>query len=256
VWEPVEVATIVIVNGAWGGGWEWAAVARALRERGDEVFTPTLTGMGERAHLARPDVGLATHVQDVVAVLELEELHDVVLCGHSSGGMAASGAADRVADRIGLLVYVDALVPRDRQSVLELLSDQFADEARAAAEERGDGWRVPVPPAVLPPEGWIGEEERARYVARLRDLPLATFTEPVRLTGALDRVPRAFVRCTGGDLGDDLGRDPIAPFADRARAEGWHYREPATPHDPQLFDPVGLAGVLHELAAAARVEPR
>ena len=101
----------MIVHGGWGGGWEWAAVARVLRTRGHDVFTPTLTGMGERAHLGRPGIGLATHVEDVVAVLELEDLHDVVLCGHSYGGMPVSGAADLAAERIRLVVYIDALVP-------------------------------------------------------------------------------------------------------------------------------------------------
>lgn len=245
------MATLVIVHGAWGGGWEWASVARALRERGHGVFTPTLTGMGERAHLG-PEVGLATHVEDVVAVLELEDLHDVVLCAHSYGGMPVSGAADRVAERIALVIYVDALVPRDGQSCLDLLPEAFGDLVRAAAVEHGYGWRIPIPPALLPPEGWIPDEERTRYVARLRDQPLATFVEPVCLTGTLDRLPRAFVRCTAGDLDGD----PIAPFAARARAEGWLYRELAAPHDPQLTDPAGTAAVLDELAAAALVPGR
>ena len=110
------VTAIVIVHGGWGGGWEWSAVAGLLRERGHEVFTPTLTGMGERSHIGRHEqVGLGTHIEDVVAVLEFEKLRDVVLCGASYGGMPVTGAADRVAERVRLLVYVDALVPRDGQ---------------------------------------------------------------------------------------------------------------------------------------------
>lgn len=234
--------TFVIVHGGFGGGWEWTAVARALRERGHEVFTPTLTGMGERAHLG-PLVGMSTHVEDVVAVLEFEDLRGVVLCGASYGGMAVTGAADRVPDRIGLLIYVDALVPGDGQSGLDLLPEGFGDSVRAATDERGHGWAA-VPAAILPHEGLIPETERARYVARLHDQPVATFTEPVRLTGAVDSLPRAFVRCTGGELEGD----PIAPFAARARAEGWPYRKLAAPHDPHLFDPAATAAVLHELA--------
>jgi len=206
--------------------------------------------MGERAHLGGPEVGLATHVEDVVAVLELEDLHDVILCAHSYGGMPATGAADRVSARIRLLVYVDALVPSDGQSAFDLLPDEFVDLARAAADEHGDGWRVTIPAALLPPEGLIAEDERARYVSRLGDQPLASFSEPINLSGTLDRLPHAFVRCTGASLGHDLGGDPIAPMAARAQREGWLYRELVAPHDPQLSDPLGTAAVLAELAAA------
>ena len=246
----------MIVHGGWGGGWEWTGVARSLRGRGHDVFTPTLTGMGERAHLGHSQVGLDTHVEDVVAAVELEDLYEVVLCGHSYGGMPVTGAADRVADRIRLVIYIDALVPRHGQSAFDLLPGTFRQLAEASADAHGDGWRVPIPSAVLPPEGWIPDEERARYVARLRDQPLETFAEPLHLTGAIDNVPRAFVRCTGDDeLGREIGGDPIAPAASRARREGWLYRELVAPHDPQLTDPVGTAAVLHELAAAAQVEP-
>ena len=243
------MAMFVIVHGAWGGGWEWAAVARALRDANHEVFTPTLTGMGERAHLARKDVGMTTHVQDVVGLLQLEDLHDVVLCGHSFGGMPVTGAADQVPDRIRLVVYIDALIPRDGQSALELLPEPFGDLLRSTAAEHENSWRVAIPPELLPPRGLIPEEERAHYVVRLQDQPIATFTEPLLLTGAVDYLPRAFVRCTADDLGAGFGGDPITKFAARARAEGWIYRELATPHDPQLIDPTGTAAVLHDLAS-------
>ncbi|MFN8186548.1 MAG: alpha/beta fold hydrolase [Gaiellales bacterium] len=246
------MATFVIVHGAWGGGWEWAAVARALRGRAHEVHTPTLTGLGERAHLAHREVGLATHVQDIVSMLELEDLHEVVLCGASYGGLPVTGAADRTADRIGLVVYVDALVPRDGQSACDLLPSSFGDTVRAAADASGDGWRVPVPAMVLPAEGSVPPGERARYVGRLRDQPAASFLEPIRLTGAVDRLPRAFVRCTRSELQETVGNDPITPFAARARAEGWIYRELEASHDPQLTNPAGTAAVLDELATGVR----
>ena len=224
-------------------------MARVLREQGHDVLTPTLTGMGEREHLSRPEVGLATHVEDVVAVLELEDLHEVALCAHSYGGMPVSGAADLAAERIALVIYIDALVPCDGQSAFDLLPDEFAEIARASAVERGGGWRVPIPAALLPPPGWTAEDDRASYVARLRTQPLASFAEAVRITGALELLPRAFIRCTGGDLGRDLGGDPIEPLAARARRDGWSYRELLAPHDPQLTDPAGTAAVLDELAA-------
>jgi pimeloyl-ACP methyl ester carboxylesterase len=206
------VATFVIVHGAFGGGWEWTGVAAALRAVGHAVFTPTLTGMGERSHLG-PEVGLGTHVQDVVGLLEFEDLWNVVLCGASYGGMAVTAAADRVPDRVSLVVYIDALVPQNEQSGLDLLPSAFGDAVRSRADARGHGW-VEIPDAALPPVGLIPETRRAHYVARLRLQPVATFTERVALTGAIERLPRAFLRCTAGSLA--AGGDPIGPMAARA----------------------------------------
>jgi pimeloyl-ACP methyl ester carboxylesterase len=239
------VSTFVVVHGGFGGGWEWTPVAQLLRLKGHVVFTPTLTGMGERSHLG-PRVGLGTHIDDVLAVLKFEELHNVVLCGASYGGMAVTGAADRAPERIALLVYVDALVPLDGESAIDLLPEGFGAFVRAAADEHGHGWFA-IPDALLPPEGLIADDIRARYVARLRDQPVATFTEPIQLTSASDGLRRAFIRCT---CHVDGGEDPIEPMAARARAEGWLYRELTAPHDPHLFDPTATAVMLEELAAA------
>jgi pimeloyl-ACP methyl ester carboxylesterase len=240
--------TLVIVHGAWGGGWEWTPVARMLREHGHDVFTPTLTGTGERAHLARADVSLSTHVQDLVALLEMERLHEVVLCAHSSAAFAATAAADVTPARVALLVYVDGLVPQDGQCLLDALPDWFAEEVRGRTS-------VAMPARLRPPQGWVPDADLAAYVRRLRDQPAATFTERVRLTGAAERLPRAYVRCTQSTLQRDTGTDPVAPHAERARAEHWLYRDLPAPHDPQLLDPVGTASVLHELASVAAGDP-
>ncbi len=240
------MATFVIVHGGWGGGWEWTPVARKLREGGHDVFTPTLTGLGERAHLGS-DIGLSDHIEDVLAVFTFEELRDVVLCGHSSGGMVVTGVADSVPDLIRLLIYLDAFVPNDGQALQDLVPKEFADSLLRAAEERGDG-RFPMPPELLPPEGLIPNEERMSYIRRTRPHPAATQTEPIRLSGAVDSLSRAFVRCTG-ELDPD--NDLLGPFAARARAEGWLYRELATAHDLQLLEPEGTAAVLHDLATSA-----
>lgn len=246
------MSVFVVVHGAWGGGWEWLPVARLLRQRGHDVFTPTLTGMGERSHLGRHErVGLATHVEDVVAVLEFENLRDVVLCGASYGGMPVTGAADRAADRIGLVVYVDALVPRAGESALDLLPEAFGEKVRKGVAEHGQHWRMPIPAdlllALLPADA-LPDQVRAGYVARLRDHPAASFMEPVQLTDGIARVRRAFIRCTTGDFAEELGGDPIEACAVRARAEGWPYRELSAPHDPQVFNPLGVATLLEEMA--------
>jgi pimeloyl-ACP methyl ester carboxylesterase len=244
-----RIATFVIVHGGWGGGWEWSDVSQLLRDREHRVFTPTLAGMGDRAQENTPEVGLETHVQDVVDLLEREDLHDVVLCGHSYGGIPVTGAADRVRHRIGLVVYVDALVPRDGQSAFDLLPSRFRADAYATATDRGRGLCVPIPAELLPPHGIVSDARRMSYVERLCDHPLRTFDEPLRLEGR-NSAPRAFVRCTGGQLDGDLGGDPIAPMAARAEAEGWTFRELAAPHDPQLTHPSATADVLHDLASS------
>ena len=115
------MATFVLVHPAWFGGWCWKKVSPLLRAQGHAVHTPTLSGLGERVHLARPEIGLDTHVDDVVNLLVYEDLHEVVLVSNSSGGMVITGAADRAPERIARLVYLDAFVPEDGQSLLDII---------------------------------------------------------------------------------------------------------------------------------------
>jgi pimeloyl-ACP methyl ester carboxylesterase len=188
------MGTIVLVHGAWSGGWAWRpTVGTLLREAGHEVFIPTLTGLGERGHLANPEVDLETHIRDIVGVIEYEDLRDVVLMGHSYGGMVITGAADRVADRLAHLVYADAFVPEDGQSLFDLIGPDAAQGNVARAQAEGDGWRVP--PMPLP----AATPERYRDWAAARRLmqPIKTFSQPVRLTnnGGAD-LPRTYVYCT------------------------------------------------------------
>ena len=239
------MATIVTIHAGHGGGWEWKDVEKELRSLGHEVFRPTLTGMGERHHLG-PEVGLSTHIQDVISVIEFEDLRNVVLTGHSSSGIVVTGVADRIPERIGLLVYIDAEIPEDGQSIVDMVPG-IADRVKESSDEHGHGW-LDILEEILPPKGEIDEEKRRRYISRQRPQPVATFTEPVRLTGKINEVQRAFVRCTGGIIDHGSG-DSIEPHAARAKAEGWLYRELAAPHDPQLFAPEEMARVLDDLAA-------
>ena len=247
------MATFVIVHGAWGGGWEWSPVADILCRHGHRAFTPTLTGMGERAHLSQGEpVGLGTHIDDIVAVLEFERLREVVLCGASFGGMAATGAADRAADRVRLLVYIDGLVPVPGRPAVDLFPARYADMIRDGIADHGPAWRAPMPAelfdALIPP-GSVPETVRQDYLDRIRAQPAASFTEPIRLTGALESVPKAYVRCTAEQYAQELGGDPMAAAAARARDAGWAYRQINTLHDPQLFDAEGIARLMIELAS-------
>lgn len=236
------MATFVLVHAAWGGGWEWRDVARGLRARGHDVYTPTLTGLGERSHLLTPDVGLDTHIRDIVSVLFFEDVRSVVLVGHSSAAMVVSGVVDEAPERLAHVVYVDSPIPEDGKSLHDLLPAGPVERFRESARTKGDGWRVPVPESFLTEDLGMPEDVAARYIRRLVDSPLRMFEDKIRL--GPPTVARTFIRCTEHDLSD-----VFAPFAKRARDEGWGYHEIATGHDPQILAPEALADVLDDVTA-------
>jgi len=234
------MATLVVAHGAWSAGWAWKKMRSLLRERGHELYTPTYTGLGERAHLASPEVGLDTHIRDVCGVLTMENLHEVVLIGHSYGGMVATGVADREPERIKHLVYLDAFVPRDGQSVGDLQPPGVRDAMRAAAERDGDGWLVPPNPP--PPD--TSAADLAWMAPRRLPQPLKALDEPIRLTGAVDRLPRTYIYCTR-----PMPADGFRQFAQRAKTEaGWQYREIDASHNPHITAPDALAAMLDDIA--------
>jgi pimeloyl-ACP methyl ester carboxylesterase len=141
------MATFILVHGAWHGSWCWARVRRALADRGLLVFTPTLSGVGERSHLLARDVDLQVHVNDVANLIRWEELDAVILCGHSYGGCVISGVAEAVPDRIAALVYLDAFLLEDGECLHDLLPQEHRELQLSLANEYGEGWRVPPIPA-------------------------------------------------------------------------------------------------------------
>ena len=239
------MATFVLVHGAMHGGWCWKKVVSLLRAAGHEVLTPTLTGLGERAHLAHAGIDLALHVQDVVAVLEYEDLRGVVLVGHSYAGMVITGVGDRAPDRLAHLVYLDAGVPRDGEAGLDLFApeEQAATRARMAAE--GEGWRLP-PRHEERPWGVSAEEDLRWLRSRLTAQPFATFTQPLWLANpaGVAAVPKAFICCTGA---------PPARWRDIAMQRvgsepGWRSYTLATGHDAMIAAPDELSDLLIALA--------
>ena len=234
------MATFLIAHGAWSAAWAWKKMRPLLQARGHALYTPTYTGLGERAHLASREVGLQTHIADVLGTLEFEDLRDVVLVGHSYGGMVATGVADRARARLRRLVYLDAFVPRDGQSLLDLLPADVRERMREAARTAGDGWRVPPNP--VPPD--TSETDLAWLMPRRVMHPLRAFEEPIRLSGPEGAVPRAYIYCTRIAPGDVFG-----PFAERARREaGWQYLELEASHSPNVTAPEALAALLEKLA--------
>jgi pimeloyl-ACP methyl ester carboxylesterase len=228
----------VLVHGAWHGSWCWARLRRLLAAQGHEVFTPTLTGLGERSHLLSRDIGLETHVADVTNLLAWEDLRDIVLVGHSYGGIVVRHAADRMADRIRSLVYLDAFVTENGQSLLDTLPDGGAADREQAARD-GDGWKVkPIPAAVFR----VNDADAAWVDRQCTPQPLATFATPARLTGACDGIAEiGYILATGF-------QGPFGPFAAAAERRGWWRRDIACGHDVMLDAPEALAAVLLERA--------
>jgi pimeloyl-ACP methyl ester carboxylesterase len=233
------MATFVVAHGAWSSAFAWKKMRPLLRSAGHEVFTPSYTGLGERTHLASPDVTLETHIQDVVNVLFYEDLTDVILIGHSYGGMVATGVADQVSERIRKVVYLDAFVPRDGQSLNDLV--RRPDGSSPGGPPPSDSWLIPP----IPSSPDTSPDDLAWTAPRRSPQPRKTFEEPVRLTGAIDRLPRVYIYCLRIREGDVFGQ-----FAIRARSEpGWQYEEIDATHSPQVTEPDRLLEILLRVAA-------
>jgi len=234
------MATVVLAHGAWSAAWAWKKMRPLFRAAGHEFFSPTYTGLGERAHLARPEIDLSTHVQDVAAVLELEDLKDVTLLGHSYGGMVATGVADKAPGRIARVVYIDAFAPKDGQSLFDLLGPKGEAHMRAGAAKDGDGWKLPLNP--MPPD--TSPEDAAWAVPKRRPQPIRTFEEKIRLTSA-GFPPRHYIYAKKNGPGDVFRQ-----FAERARSEpGWKYWEIDASHNPHITCPDVLMALLTEIMA-------
>ena len=230
------MAVFVVAHGAWSSGWAWQKVRPLMRQRGHEFWTPSYTGLGERSHLANPEIDLELHIQDVVNVLEFEDLDDVVLLGHSYGGMVATGVADRAAPRLQQLVYLDAFVPRDGQSLHDLVPPEHVAHQRDHAI---DGWKVQ--PTPVPAD--TSAEDKVWIEARRMPQPIKTMTQKLRLKNGETKLPRSYIYCTKKAPGD-----VFVQFAERAQKEGWPYFELAASHSPNVTAPAALADVLDKIA--------
>ena len=225
--ETSSKPTIVIVHGAWGGGWAFKKVETLLRQKGFDVYRPQLTGQGDRVHLARPEIGLNTHIDDVVNTILYEDLRDIVLVGHSYGGMVISGVADRVPDRIRRLVYLDAMVPNDGDSVTSLMrgADAFLKQIT-----KGD--------FVVPP--WVKPDQPPPH-----DVPqsLKTFTDAIVLKNeAARKLPATYILTV--EKGKEAKDDDFFPHSVRAKERGWPMLQLTSDHNPQWSAPEALAEML------------
>jgi pimeloyl-ACP methyl ester carboxylesterase len=236
------MTTYVLIPGFWLGGWAWRPVTDALRAKGHEVHALSLTGMGERAHLAGPDTDLDVHVTDVLNLIEYEDLHDVVLVGHSyAGAVVTPAVADRMPERIASLVFVDTgpLPDGTSQSEFGDPEERAATAARVASE--GDGWRLPPPPwsQLLP------DVDLSAVTERSVPQPWKTATTPVSLTGAWEKLPRVAVLCTF--TAEQARAMAAAPLFQHMAGDQWRYEELPTSHWPMFTRPADLAGILHRV---------
>lgn len=232
------MATFVLVHGAWHGGWCWRPISDLLTADGHTVFRPTLTGLGDRSHLISREVGLSTHVQDVVAMLEMEDLFDVVLVGHSYAGMVITGVADRVPERIAHLIYYDAFLPDSGQCAFDLLPPTIAAHFKESAAQDGQGWLMPRRP--LEALGVCDEAAKNWLKPRLVDHPLATYSDRLEFGWQVREVRSSFISCTDWAA-------VFAPQAVKARDLGWPVREVAADHEALATAPQLLASALTDL---------
>lgn len=240
------MATFVLVHGAWHGGWCWRKLTPFLEAAGHAVYAPTLTGLAERAAELSSDVGLDTHIQDVVGLLVEQDLHGVVLVGHSYGGMVITGAVDQAPERIAHLVYLDTFVPRDGESMVDISPIVIYLLRRQA---HGEKWKIPS-------RGDYGvktEPDRSWVLSQVTPQPLKTLEQPLHLTNPaiVSTKPRTHIECTGGGrfslLLQRLLQRLLAPRALPPKEAGWRLRQLPTGHDAMITAPRELAGLLLEV---------
>ena len=234
------MAPYVLIPGMWHGGWCWTRVTARLRAAGHDVYPVTLTGLGERAHLPHTDIDSETHIRDVVGVLEYEDLHGVILVGHSLGGSLAPAVADRVPERVAHIVNLDGPILADRMSFRDIMPDVWADFRQRAVAAGDEGWLPPIPEWTF----GVAGADLAWLQSKLTPHPLRTWETPLSLANAMAAsLPRTFIHCTEG-----ASPDEIAHRQQDCAGRGWAYRSLPTGHDAMITLPGQLADLLLELA--------
>jgi pimeloyl-ACP methyl ester carboxylesterase len=231
--------TFVLVHGAWHGGWCWRRVADLLQGIGHKVFTPTLTGLGERSHLLQAGINVSTHVTDVVNVLKWEQLGGVVLCGHSYGGLVISGIAEQAADRIASIVFLDAFIPQDGDAMVNLTGPAVI-EALNAAKAKG---ALGVAPRSAEAFG-VNAKDRAWVDAMCVPQPVGCFTEPMKITGAVSKIGKKSYIRAGSYANPGFDKALARVKEDKA----WRTYSLPCGHDVMVDMPERLAEILLEVA--------
>jgi pimeloyl-ACP methyl ester carboxylesterase len=237
--ESSRSRTFVLVHGAWHGGWVFRRVAERLQRQGHRVFTPTLTGLGERSHIRHPGINCSVHIEDVVNLIRWEELRDVVLCGWSYGAGIAGAVADAIPDRIASIVYLDGAVPRNGESIIDRVGADQLRNFTIVAGELGGLWIPPMPATAF---NIRSVADRKMVDALSTPQPLATFVQRLTLTGAYMNIPKkAYVLARQWNmLAHDLG--------EISQDESWEIHEVDCGHHIMLDEPERLTEILTALA--------
>jgi pimeloyl-ACP methyl ester carboxylesterase len=234
------VTTFILIHGMWHGGWCWKKLTPLLRNIGHQVFTPTLTGLGERSHLSCCDIDLDTHVQDVVNLIEYEDLQEIILVGHSLGGFIAPVVADRIPERIAHIVNLDGIIPENGKAFKEMMPDYW-NEFRNRALTSGNEWWVP------PVREWtfgVSGADLEWMQSKLTPHPLKTWTTVVNLSNPVAQsLPHTFILCAEGYSEDEIEQEKT-----KFTQAGYSYRSLPTGHDAMITMPNALANILLELA--------
>ncbi len=231
------MTTFVLVHGAWHGGWCWKRVAKHLRSQGHEVHTPSLSGLAERSHLMTRLVNLETHILDIVNLFRWEELSEVVLCGHSYGGMVITGAADRVSDRVRSLVYLDAFLPENGQSLLDTtIPDRRSMLIDRASHDPYGRLMTPIPAAVFK----VNAADQAWVDSLCVPHPLACFEQKLVLSGTAAKLAKhTYIEAAG------YSPSPFGPLAERLRKDkSWMVTSLPCGHDAMVDMPKEVAELL------------
>ncbi|NNM43258.1 MAG: alpha/beta fold hydrolase [Chlamydiae bacterium] len=228
------MSNFVLVHGGMVGGWCWKKVRKYLEAKGHLVRTPTLTGLGERKYLNCPDIDLDVHINDIVNVLQYEELEEVILVGHSYGGMVITGVADRTPQRIKQLIYIEALIPEDGESMFDIIDPSISSYLLNRAKEEGEGYQVPPAPAQS--YNFENPEDIKWIVSQSTPHPLKSFQQKITLKNSMKNFIRQYIKCTQDHFLDSM-------FI-RAKNKGFICKQLDTGHFPMVTEPEMLSNLL------------
>ncbi len=246
--QKEETMIFILIHGSWHNGSAWYKVEHLLKQRGATVYTPTLTGMESFQHPASEDIGLTIHIQDIVHLIQENKLENVILVGHSYSGLILAGVAELIPDKVDKLVYLDAFIPEDNQSLFDLMSQETIDGMRsslvnAEGKSKQDGaeevWLLP--PGEPQAYGVVVPEDVAWLQKHMVYTPVLTFEEPVTVKNpAAQDIARYFIRCTEFNF--------LAPYEHKAKQAGWPVFQIKSAHDAMIIKPNELTDIFLQIA--------
>ncbi|MDO8750103.1 MAG: alpha/beta hydrolase [Dehalococcoidia bacterium] len=242
--------TFVLVHGGHMGGWCWNPVRAHLQKQGHTVYTPTLTGCGDRSHLASPNVTMETHVQDITSFLYSYDLKDIVLVGHSYGTWICTQVVDQMPERIGHMVCLDGQLFRDGEGGMTNRTEEQREQLRRLAQERGEGWKLPPPPRRTSLFNDFSDEVWAWVEPRMAPMNLSWFEAPCKVKRFFDLgIPGTMIRCAQSPF----NRGGDNPAVHRAQELGWTVEWIDAGHYCMCTRPADTAEALHQVAFRSRL---